>query len=536
MMALQIGLFRSQYESQLADRFADDLRLAGADVHVQPEYSTDVTKDESVDVIMVLLSPEGMATQAIREVMRDALARHERGDIIALYGIVALTIGDAEPVAGWARIPFIDATGAYEDALSAVIGTLKAKLPIVAARRAGAVIGVSARSKSEHERPGGRKPWQSLFREPVAEKSAENITEKSTENGASRVSRRAMVLGVGAAGVVAAVAIGVGGMAWLRRRDVSLRPGERRWYFLTGGLNGSTPVEANGTVYIGSVDKRLYAVDAMTGAQRWSTKMTGVVSTSTLSDGMIYAASADGFVTALDVATGSIHWRFAIGSAGAAPAAANGYVYVLAPGGYLSTLDARTGVELRTFKTTTFNRALSPTLANGMLYVTSAETLFALDAQSGAKRWSVNITDPAPFAPVTDGSNVYVSRATFSLSALDVRTGKVLWEDYQVMSSAPVAAGGVLYFATSDTLQAVNTTTGAPLWNVPVSNALYSPVVAGGAVYVVSALSEVISVSATNGAERWQFSASGAITAPLAVANGLIYAASDDTALYAIIA
>jgi outer membrane protein assembly factor BamB len=43
-------------------------------------------------------------------------------------------------------------------------------------------------------------------------------------------------------------------------------------------------------------------------------------------------------------------------------------------------------------------------------------------------------------------------------------------------------------------------------------------------------------VNAANGAQRWQYSTGGAITAPLAVANGLVYVASGDTALYAILA
>lgn len=44
--------------------------------------------------------------------------------------------------------------------------------------------------------------------------------------------------------------------------------GLKRWDFVTGGEILSSPSVANGVVYLGSNDKKLYALDAVTGAKK----------------------------------------------------------------------------------------------------------------------------------------------------------------------------------------------------------------------------------------------------------------------------
>ena len=62
----------------------------------------------------------------------------------------------------------------------------------------------------------------------------------------------------------------------------------------------SSPAIANGTVYIGSHDHNLYALDAATGKKRWSYKAGGLVGSSpTVSGNSVYVGSDDGRVYAL---------------------------------------------------------------------------------------------------------------------------------------------------------------------------------------------------------------------------------------------
>merc|ERR1711971_981608 len=51
-------------------------------------------------------------------------------------------------------------------------------------------------------------------------------------------------------------------------------PGTRRWAFKTGGVVVSSPaVSPDGaTVFVGSQDEHVYAIDAETGTRRWAFK------------------------------------------------------------------------------------------------------------------------------------------------------------------------------------------------------------------------------------------------------------------------
>src|SRR6266566_9638104 len=70
--------------------------------------------------------------------------------------------------------------------------------------------------------------------------------------------------------------------------------GELRWKFKTGDVVYSSPAVADGTVYVGSHDSYLYAVDLKTGAERWRFK-TGyrVYSSPAVNEGTVYFSSAD---------------------------------------------------------------------------------------------------------------------------------------------------------------------------------------------------------------------------------------------------
>ena len=46
--------------------------------------------------------------------------------------------------------------------------------------------------------------------------------------------------------------------------------GAKRWSYTTGGSVITSPAVANGVVYVGSFDCNVYALDASTGAELWS--------------------------------------------------------------------------------------------------------------------------------------------------------------------------------------------------------------------------------------------------------------------------
>ena len=112
---------------------------------------------------------------------------------------------------------------------------------------------------------------------------------------------------------------------------------------------GSSPtVGANGTVYVGSEDGTLYALNAINGSLKWNYKTGGSIHSSPAvgADGTVYVGSDDGYVYALQAASGNspnVKGKYKTGAAvSSSPAlsADGNTVYVGSQDGYLYALHA----------------------------------------------------------------------------------------------------------------------------------------------------------------------------------------------------
>lgn len=332
------------------------------------------------------------------------------------------------------------------------------------------------------------------------------------------------------------------------------------WRFRTGQLNRSTPVVADGTVYVGSNDGNLYALDAVTGALRWSFHTAGALDSSpAYAQGRVYFTGGDGDVYALEAARGRRLWTFHAGPTRAArdprwdfyqssPVVADGVVYVGSGDGHVYALDAANGTRRWAFETDGRVRA-SPALAGGVVYVGSmGGTLYALDARDGRARWTFKTVGNADFplgeiqssAAVADGM-VYFGSRDGSLYALDALTGAKRWSlaDRQGawVISSPAVAGGIVYFGTSDShlVRAVDAASGAPKWTFDARGRVFaSPTVVGDRVYVGLCDTEAVWLDAHSGTLVGYADSEGTIYASIAVQDGVAYYASDDGYVYAV--
>ena len=90
----------------------------------------------------------------------------------------------------------------------------------------------------------------------------------------------------------------------------TLPQGTVKWVFSTGSQIHSSPAVANGTVYFGARDSKLYAVDASTGTKRWEYE-TGswIESSPAIVNGVVYVGSNDSRLYALDANSGKRLWE-----------------------------------------------------------------------------------------------------------------------------------------------------------------------------------------------------------------------------------
>ncbi len=96
----------------------------------------------------------------------------------------------------------------------------------------------------------------------------------------------------------------------------------------------ASPAVANNTVYIGSNDGNLYALDANTGSVHWSVSTGAQVRGAAVANGVVYFTSANQTFYAVDAAYGGILATAVTGQTFfGSPSISDGVAYVAALGG-----------------------------------------------------------------------------------------------------------------------------------------------------------------------------------------------------------
>jgi outer membrane protein assembly factor BamB len=233
------------------------------------------------------------------------------------------------------------------------------------------------------------------------------------------------------------------------------------WKFRTGGRVISSPAVTSDAVYVGSTDGSLYAVNRSDGTQRWKFDTRGPIASSpAVAGGLVYVVSGDGNFYAVDAASGTERWKFAT----------KGERRFTAPGIH--------GAIPRTERMPDpFDVFLSsPTIAGGTVYFGSGDqSVYALDASSGALRWSFPTGDVVHASPAVHDGVVYIGSWDRNLYALDAATGRERWKyttgndtviynQIGIASSAAISGGMVFVGGRDGKFHAVDARTGAVRW------------------------------------------------------------------------
>jgi len=294
------------------------------------------------------------------------------------------------------------------------------------------------------------------------------------------------------------------------------------WEFKTGGRVISSPVVADGTVFVGSNDHFLHALDAGSGKELWKFQTgANVNSTPAVAGGAVYFLSLDGNAYALDARTGKQLWKFAtsgesrLNAAGlygllpsrevvpdvwdfylSSPVVAGGTVYFGSGDHNVYALDARSGLLRWKFQAGDVVHS-SPAIADGFLYIGCWDgVLYALNAKTGQLVWkfatgvdATHFMQGIPGSAAVSGGIVVFGSRDNNIYALDAKSGKELWRQGNHGSwviASPAILDGVVYVTTSDTmvLRALELKTGAEVFALPYkAYGFSSPTVAGGHAY-----------------------------------------------------
>ena len=290
-----------------------------------------------------------------------------------------------------------------------------------------------------------------------------------------------------------------------------LPTGGKKWEFLTGYFVMSSPaIGSDGTVYVGSYDNKVYALNGATGVKKWEF-LTGeyVLSSPAIgSDGTVYVGSWDKKMYALNGATGVKKWEFQTGN----------------------RVDSSPAIG-----------------SDGTVDVGSWDKkVYALNGATGAKKWEFLTEGSVRSSPaIGPEGTVYVGSGDRKVYALNGATGSKKWEfltgvSFEGVTSSPaIGSDGTVYVGSEDnSVYALNGATGAKKWEFKTGSVVRSSPAIGsdGTVYVGSFDSMLYALNGATGAKKWEFlTGNSVISSPAIGSDGTVYVGSGDGKLYSIL-
>ena len=336
---------------------------------------------------------------------------------------------------------------------------------------------------------------------------------------------------------------------------LNISSGDKLWNFTThASYRSDNPFTiVAGVTYI-CADGNLYALDAVTGAQKWVYNIDGHIFWCSIIDGVVYVAVTVSnnfcYVCALNAANGRELWKWYVGQrVGASyPAIGDGVIYFGTINHYYA-VSSRNGTKL-------WNVAIygsvsgSSTLVDGIVYFFAGNTtsepssnpktyVYSLNAQNGDKLWNYPVGYIAYSSPIVDDGIVYVAGrdayienphsfsrhfywGTSNVFALNATDGNKVW-NYSANDTALVYLGlidDVAYFSSNDTFYASNAANGAQLWSQN-TGGYGSYTINDGVLYYYS-VETLYALDTSNGNSLWNYT-TASNRSFLTVANGVAF-------------
>ncbi|MFA5988000.1 MAG: PQQ-binding-like beta-propeller repeat protein [Sphingomonas sp.] len=322
----------------------------------------------------------------------------------------------------------------------------------------------------------------------------------------------------------------------------------------------ASPVVADNKLFIIDVNAVVHAFAADTGRALWTAEVSrdkenrkarfgGGVS---YDDGKLFAATGVGEVVALNAADGAILWRAKPGGPlRGAPTVSNGAIYMLSQDNQLFAMSEADGAVQWTRSGSLESQGVfgvaAPAAGRGTIVAGfSSGELNAYRYENGLPLWSDTLSRSSvttsvssladiDASPVIDGTRVYAVGQGGRVVALELTTGRRLWEQNFAGISTPWIAGEWLFVVTDDArLVCLSRANGKVRWisdlggfrNAKKHKGLITwsgPVLAGGRLFAVSSRGEIAAVSPESGAIVERIKGAAPFSLGPVVANNMLF-------------
>lgn len=277
----------------------------------------------------------------------------------------------------------------------------------------------------------------------------------------------------------------------------------------------------------------------------WTTYLNDSVTTSpVVADGKVFIGTSGGKFYALDATSGGIIWTFDAGSpVSSSPAFQNGVVFFGTENpGNIYALDASTGLPIWQYQVgTTAALPSSPgVIDNKVIMGTSDGKLLCLNESEGQLLWNTQLGAGPLSSPAIQNGTIFIT-STLGVDAVDLQTGTSIWEfaTSWPVTSTPAVADGLVLVGTenNDHVYALDQSTGSPVWNYFTSGWLTSPAVDTSAQLVIVGSKDykLYAFNEQTGLLEWRyFNGPNYLTASAISANGLVYVGTFDGNLHCV--
>ena len=319
------------------------------------------------------------------------------------------------------------------------------------------------------------------------------------------------------------------------------------WTYTTEGAIISSPVAADGMVWVGSSDGLIHAVDLTTGEARWSYPTEDIVDAPPLyHDGSIYVGSSDGNLYALTADTGELIWKREtedriLGGANLV-VMPDGSARIVV-GSYdtrLYCFDAKSGDELWNYATTNYLNGTPAILGDRIVFGGCDAILHVVSASTGELLDQVELGPDCHVAGsvALDGDLAYLGHYGNEFICVDLNTALTHWvypsRRHAFFSSPAIGEDRIVFGGRDKKLHCVGKFDGIPFWTFPTRRKVDgSPVICGDKVVFGSGDGRLYLLSLEDGSELWSYEIGRPLMSSPAVAEGMVVVGCDDKRLYA---
>jgi len=334
-----------------------------------------------------------------------------------------------------------------------------------------------------------------------------------------------------------------------------------QWQYKTGGAVRSTPLIADGKVYVGSADGYVYCIDT-TGKAVWKYKAAAAVHSSpALANGNIFFNDRNNNLYAVQAGNGKLLWKTQLGKTlpydwgfdyyVASPLVVNNTIYTGSGDGNLYAVNAQTGNVQWQYNTHAIIRS-TPAFDKGQLFIGDYNgNVYSIDAANGKPGWMFKGNGDTLHnedygfdrkavlaAPVIAANIVVVGDRAGYLYALNETTGQKIWQfDYTVswIISSVAIKDSIVVTGTSDGafINALNLYTGKQLWKFQTTAPVWaSPIINNNIVICPGNDGIIYGLDLYKGTELWRYSIGDKYFSSPVIAGNKLYTANDDGSLY----